>query len=196
VKYFYANDMSDYIVDENGNIMEFDCYQAYTFHASKENKSIVTQNISNGHVPPLKEIRVIAEGLIKFINSFSQEDIDNFNNHIDVEQQRRLEESSKTVKRERKEYNGYVYFISDNMNHIKIGHAKDLESRYKTYTEMPYDPQIIHTILCSDRIKVESYFHERFKTKRFKGEWFKLNDKDIKYIKAGKYSEEIMKLIV
>jgi hypothetical protein len=195
MNYFYSNDITDYIIDENNNKLEFDCMQSYGFHASTEHKCIVMQNGSNGYIPPMKEIRTITEGLLKFINSYNQDDIDKFNKKVTEDYLKRCEESQKSIKTERKNYAGYVYFICDNMNHVKIGHAKDLESRYKTYTEMPYDPKIIHTLFCSDRIKVGAYFHDKFKTKRFKGEWFNLSDKDIKYIKSGRYSEEIMNYI-
>lgn len=72
---------------------------------------------------------------------------------------------------------GYVYFISDNLGHIKIGIAKDPSERKKDLqTANPMKLQIIFLMHVNDynhaRI-LEKELHEKFKKDRLQGEWFK-----------------------
>jgi hypothetical protein len=200
MKYFYSNDLIDYINSDEGKRLEFNKMSCYMLSSVDTNNSIVMIDGGN-HIPSIKELNTFILGLTRFVNTYSQESIDEYNSSSDKRMKQQEELSMAAIelqKKERpsKERPGYVYFIADNMNNIKIGLSKNMDSRFKTYTEMPYDPEIIHLLQCSDMVKVEEYFHNKFSNKRFKGEWFKLDDKDIKYIRAGRYSEEIMKFIV
>jgi predicted GIY-YIG superfamily endonuclease len=195
MKYFYESDFDDYINGDDGEKRVFNKRNCYMFTADDNNNSIVV-NDSNNHIPSMEELKTIMLGLTRFINTYSQESIDDYNLSVDQHVKKQEEQSKIELTQKEKTRPGYVYFIADNMNNIKIGLSKDMGSRFKNYTEMPYNPEIIHLLKCSDMVKVEAYFHEKFADKRFKGEWFKLVPKDIKYIKAGRYSEEIMKFIV
>lgn len=90
---------------------------------------------------------------------------------------------------------GYVYFITTNYKEYKIGLSTNLEKRMGEYTNLPYKPITIHLIKSNDCYLTEKLFHEYFKEKRLRGEWFKLNDKDIKFIKSEKYTKEIIESI-
>jgi hypothetical protein len=195
MKYFYESDFDDYINDENGEKRIFNKRNCYMFIADDDNDSIITVD-SNNHVPPIEELKTIILGLIRFINTNNQENVDKYNLLVDEKSKKQEEVLVRRIETKQRERPGYVYFICDNMDNVKIGLSKDIDSRFKTYTEMPYNPEIIHLLKCSDMVKVEEFFHNKFSSKRFKGEWFKLDDKDIKYIKARRYSEEIMKCIV
>jgi predicted GIY-YIG superfamily endonuclease len=91
---------------------------------------------------------------------------------------------------------GFLYVIKDNDNNFKIGIAKNFKRRLKNYTEMAYNPEVIHVMECKDNRQVEKYFSTVFESKRLKGEWFKLNKKDVEYIKSGEYPDHIKSLIV
>ncbi len=72
----------------------------------------------------------------------------------------------------------YTYII-ESQGYYKIGKAKDVDRRLKDYnTHNPVFKLII--VIGSD---CEKYLHLRFATKRFKYEWFKLLQEDIKWIR-------------
>ena len=82
--------------------------------------------------------------------------------------------------------NGYVYLIKFG-DEYKIGSSNDVERRFREIkTQMPYEGKIIHTINTGDPDGIELYWHNYFKDKRLKGEWFKLSLKDISYFKKRK----------
>jgi hypothetical protein len=195
MRYFYESDFDEYIIDDDGEKRTLNKMNCYTVNADN-NKNSLFMIDSNNRIPSIKELETIILGLTRFIDKYSQENIDDYNLSVAQHVEKQEEQSKIETMQKKQTRPGYVYFISDNMDNIKIGLSKDMGSRFKNYTEMPYNPEIIHLLKCSDMVKVEAYFHEKFADKRFKGEWFKLVPKDIKYIKAGRYSEEIMKFIV
>ena len=83
----------------------------------------------------------------------------------------------------------YVYFITDNHGHIKIGKADDTFERLKDLqTGNPYKLVILLSIRLSsplDAFDLECILHERFRKYQLEGEWFeaepvlKLIDTDI-----------------
>ena len=80
---------------------------------------------------------------------------------------------------------GYIYLIKSN-NLYKIGRAKNLKSRIKTYqTENPFGIEVIFQKEVDDYIGTEKDLLTRFENKRERGEWFKLNNEDIQWIKEN-----------
>lgn len=55
--------------------------------------------------------------------------------------------------------------------------------------------QLIYLIKSNNIELTEKIFHKIFKEKNIGGEWFNLDEKDIEYIKSGKYPQEIMNSI-
>jgi hypothetical protein len=87
---------------------------------------------------------------------------------------------------ENKQEDGYVYLIQFG-NEYKIGSSNNVERRFRELkTQMTYDGKIIHTITTGDPNGIEQYWHQFFKEKRLKGEWFQLTANDIKYFKQRK----------
>lgn len=83
--------------------------------------------------------------------------------------------------------NGYVYLLHFGGEEYKIGCSKNVERRFREIkTQMPYDGTIIHAIETGDPEGIEAYWHQFFKDKRLKGEWFKLTVGDIKYFRQRK----------
>ena len=71
----------------------------------------------------------------------------------------------------------YVYFISDNHGHIKIGKANDVESRLKELqTGNPYKLSTLLIVpVTSDNVAfdMECTIHRHFKNYQMEGEWFR-----------------------
>ena len=79
---------------------------------------------------------------------------------------------------------GYIYlFKSDEF--YKIGRSHQPEIRFKAVAaSVPFETKFIHKIYTDDTKSAERFFHAKFAQKRVKGEWFRLETKDIEYIKS------------
>jgi hypothetical protein len=81
---------------------------------------------------------------------------------------------------------GYVYLIQFG-DEYKIGTSNNVERRFRELkTQMPYEGEILHTITTGDPEGIEAYWHNYYKEKRLKGEWFNLSQADIRYFKKRK----------
>lgn len=81
---------------------------------------------------------------------------------------------------------GYVYLIHFGAEY-KIGSSSSVERRFREIkTQMPYEGKIIHSIATGDPEGIEAYWHEYFKDRRLKVEWFKLSPSDVRYFKKRK----------
>jgi hypothetical protein len=86
------------------------------------------------------------------------------------------------------ERTGYVYCISDQLGHYKIGFSKVLDRRIKQLaTQPPFELELIHSHLVFDMVAYESAFHHTYRQKRLKGEWFSLSEKDIEAFKTQEW---------
>ena len=76
---------------------------------------------------------------------------------------------------------GYVYLVYFGIGtYYKIGFSRRVEIRLKEFgAQMPFAPTIEHVINTDDVYALESSFHEYFKTKRIRGEWFDLTPDDV-----------------
>lgn len=78
---------------------------------------------------------------------------------------------------------GYIYVIKAG-GRYKIGKAKELKDRVKTHqTSSPYETELVVGVVVEDYTKVERELHDLFAEKRVKGEWFTLDETDIKTIR-------------
>lgn len=81
---------------------------------------------------------------------------------------------------------GFVY-LGKQHGKYKIGKSKNAQRRRDDITLLgsePFEP--IHEIQTDDMTGVEKYWHDRFKSKRLRGEWFNLNPSDVKAFKRWK----------
>jgi hypothetical protein len=63
----------------------------------------------------------------------------------------------------------------------KIGKSISFEKRLKQIKlQLPYPVEVIHTISTPEYSKLETYWHQRFRSKRTNGEWFLLTEEDVK----------------
>lgn len=93
---------------------------------------------------------------------------------------------------------GYVYFIhEDGKGSVKIGKAKDPYGRYKQFFNIivPWKSKFIHLVRSDNELRTERLFHDYFAKENISGEWFKLSERQINWIKNGIYTDEIAKAI-
>lgn len=76
---------------------------------------------------------------------------------------------------------GYVYLVGGN-NVYKIGKAKDVPSRLRSFLQLPFKTRLIHAIPTSDMVWAENYLHRAFAHCRLNGEWFDLAPHDVDWI--------------
>lgn len=81
-----------------------------------------------------------------------------------------------------------IYLISSEINGHKlhkIGYTRrTVEKRIKEFkTGNASDFEIVDSFYSKWGTKIESQLHKIFKTKKLSGEWFELNDEDIKLFK-------------
>lgn len=81
----------------------------------------------------------------------------------------------------------YIYLIKDSLWFYKIWRTKNIDSRlYKYKTENSSKIELLHSYWAINYIDEEKRLHLLFSSKKLneKREWFKLDDKDINYIKS------------
>lgn len=150
-----------------------------------------------------KELKWFILRLCNAYKKYDEIDIDNENILIKEYQQEQLRKMNLAndnyrteSKPPRKKTEGHIYFITYDNKYYKIGKAKNLKNRIKVFSvEMPGEISVTHTVHSKDTWLTENLFHEYFKQKRIKGEWFDLSEKDLEYVKKGKYTKAIMKSI-
>jgi len=92
-------------------------------------------------------------------------------------------------------YKGYIYFIQCG-ELFKVGATVDVYRRlHNIQTCNPMPVELFHKIKSDNMRLTEKLFQDRFGRIQRCGEWFELTPADLKYIKAGKYSQEIIESI-
>jgi len=80
---------------------------------------------------------------------------------------------------------GYVYLLQADNGLYKIGQSKVIDNRIKQLgLKLPYELNLVSTVLCLQYKELEAHLHERFADKHVRGEWFELDDADVEYIKG------------
>lgn len=78
---------------------------------------------------------------------------------------------------------GFVY-LGKQHGYYKIGKTNDPNRRREDITLQGAEPfELIHKIETDDMNGIEKYWHERFKQKQKRGEWYSLSNSDIKAFK-------------
>ncbi len=81
-------------------------------------------------------------------------------------------------------HKGYVYLLKSPTAFWKIGKTKNPDDRRRTFSvKLPFEVQYAHLIYCHNMHKLEKELHIIFKKKRVDGEWFSLNEDDVRWIK-------------
>jgi hypothetical protein len=65
----------------------------------------------------------------------------------------------------------------------KIGVSSHPAKRFLQFN-LPYDVRVVRIIRCADALKLERTLHDKFRFKRLKNEWFRLNADDLEFIQT------------
>lgn len=79
----------------------------------------------------------------------------------------------------------YVIYITDSagLTAYKIGMAANVDARLRSHqTSSPFDICIAMAYFCGNMAAEEAALHAKFQGKRIRGEWFHLDDADLKSI--------------
>lgn len=100
-----------------------------------------------------------------------------------VSQDKQTNQESQAVRLAKNPVGG-VYLVKSGV-YFKIGKANDFDQRLRQVNlELPEKAIEIHRIYTDDPLRIEGYWHRRFKDKRKNGEWFDLTEEDIDVFKA------------
>lgn len=88
-------------------------------------------------------------------------------------------------------YAGIVYLHLmriGNEKRYKIGRTNNSDVRHKQISAtLPENLERLHEIETDDAVGIERYWHQRFATKRRKGEWFDLSNADVTAFKRRRF---------
>ncbi len=88
------------------------------------------------------------------------------------------------------EPDGYLYVLRAGP-YYKIGRTIDLPGRIrrlKSQIQLPWPVEVVYTFPCEDMVAAESFFHRNFARKRMNGEWFELDNIDLRWFENLKDS--------
>ncbi|WLR57327.1 GIY-YIG nuclease family protein [Mesobacillus subterraneus] len=88
---------------------------------------------------------------------------------------------------------GYVYFVQEHLTGtFNIGKTKNITKRMNVYhIKLPIKNELLYFIKSGNHHQTKAAFHKHFAEKQIDGEWFKLTNEDLEWIKSGTYSENI-----
>ena len=105
------------------------------------------------------------------------------------ERSKMLDNQKKDVRRERKIKSGIIYILKTE-KYYKIGKTTNATNRIKTIAiEMPKKPKLVCKYKTNDIDGDEKYLHNQYESKRSNGEWFQLDNEDLKEI--DKYFKKV-----
>ncbi len=82
---------------------------------------------------------------------------------------------------------GYVYLLRTihDSTLYKIGRTNNPDNRLRTFNvKLPFPVEYEHLIKSDDMYQLESNLHRRFASQRINGEFFRLSETDVGYIKS------------
>lgn len=182
--FFIGQDGSRYISQSRVANMCGVSRQAISKLIKRKNSPVAPHNLNENNQLDAKSVMALAEHYALHVKSPTKQ-AKHFYAHLakggspmDYEyKEEKLDRSGEAA--------GFVYFIRCN-EWVKIGKAKNVKSRLKSLqTSSPYKLKVAYIVAAKDYTRMEAFFHNEYKAKRGMGEWFKLSDADMEYIKAN-----------
>jgi Meiotically up-regulated gene 113 len=158
----------------------------YQVYLSEDKDGLFCEGVFSpfGTYPSVDQIESIIEYLTE-IHSKGDEWIQKENRAIELERIADFESyHSNRSPAVKQSHPGFVYLIKSN-GVYKIGKTKNLENRLRAYTtQNPFGIDVVLSLYVSDYSAAERELLSAFDDKRYQGEWFTLEDKDVEYIKS------------
>lgn len=164
--------------------------ESYVFDIQENGSMVIIDN--RGYFVEEDDVIKIINCLSKSLENIDYDELKQRNKKLLKKETEEIFKREEKEIKSRKKTVGIIYFVTDDSNFVKIGLSTDFKSRFLSFQAINPSIRTIHLIKSLDIVKTEKLFHEYFKLKRTKGEWFKLSQKDIDYILSGKYTKEIM----
>lgn len=135
----------------------------------------------NGYVLNRTEINDFLDKIHDFYETYTNEDIDEINSKVDqIRGSKNIYTESKNEQKEFNE-NEYVYFIKNEDNVVKIGRTINLTNRISALKgASPHELKLMNYIQTHDCVELEEMAHKYFSDKKIRGEWFDVNQNDVK----------------
>lgn len=81
---------------------------------------------------------------------------------------------------------GYVYLLTDELGHYKIGKAANIDRRiYQLKTQPPFKLRLLAKTWFPNPYLAERSYHSEHAQQRLNGEWFDLDDAALGYVKSS-----------
>lgn len=135
-------------------------------------------------IADIESVKLLKAACESHLAIFDQEEIDDTNKAWDDERRRENEEKARTEPIEKKPPRcGFIYFMRNNRNGFtKIGFSQNLKQRERTLQAEDPDTEVV--FFFEGIMLEEEMMHERFASKRVRGEWFRLDPEDIAQLKT------------
>lgn len=83
--------------------------------------------------------------------------------------------------KKRPQYPGFIYLLKTDEGLYKIGKTKRLDSRLTSFgLTLPFPVKLTTSYHVPDMHATEAYWHRLFASKRVNGEWFRLEERDVR----------------
>ena len=146
---------------------------------------LMPRDVQGPFIKDIEKVEAVVEGLCNFLVKYEQEDIGDINDRL-LERRKEMLDNISNKKSGISE-SGLVYLLKSIQDDpvYKIGVTTNIDKRLpQIATKLPFEVALEHKIKHDSIYELESELHNKFSDKRLNGEWFRLEDKDVKYIKS------------
>jgi len=161
-------------------------FQSHTImnEHGEEVAQLIAPTDCNGLFPSHETWQELAYQAWCFYDCVTPAEIDSINAHTLSQQELRQEQCAANRPASR-QAPGYVYLL-EGMGRYKIGSSTNVNRRIEQISpRLPFEARLVCSIWTENMYKLESTLHKLFADKRLCGEWFKLSDEDVAYIKEA-----------